>query len=458
LVDLSGGASATSVSVVANSATAHVGNPPPAGGDELLLHDSFAASFGGGWSVDFSGLADGEYYVFLYAPSQVSLPTGTMLVGGVPVLGVPGVLPAALIEHVSWKKVQVSVTGGALAVSGSGTSFSGLAGIQLVPTPPVPGLNLDFGTYYGVPAPTYGAASGQAGPWNLVGQVVTGLTDLSGIVSGANVAVTVTPIGGTGTHWGGTPTIDTQWLRRDAFYVAAGNTWSVDLTGLENGKFHVFLYASAEPGAPTGDMTVGGVAVPSFQGTASGSTLIEGTDWVWVKVTITDGTLAISGSGTFSSGLAGLQFVKKNSPANYCTAGTSFSSCTALISANGTPSATEDSGFTLNASMVEGAKDGLFFFGTNGGQANSWGSGTSFQCVVPPVKRAGLLNGSGTPGFCDGVFTQDLNALWCAACPQPLHNPGPGAIVRAQLWYRDPFNTSNQTTSLSNGIVFVVGP
>ena len=72
---------------------------------------------------------------------------------------------------------------------------------------------------------------------------------------------------------------------------------------------------------------------------------------------------------------------------------------------------------TLTAATAEGDKDGLYFFATNGRQANSWGSGTSFQCVVPPVSRAGLLTGTGTSGLCDGTFSQDLNALWCSSCP-----------------------------------------
>jgi hypothetical protein len=144
--------------------------------------------------------------------------------------------------------------------------------------------------------------------------------------------------------------------------------------------------------------------------------------------------------------------------AGYCTAGTSANGCNALISASGTASATASSGFSLTSSGVEGAKDGLYFFGTSGRQANPWGSGTSYQCVVPPVKRGGLLSGVGTAGGCDGSFTQDLNAFWCPTCPRPLHNPGAGALVQAQLWYRDPFNTSNQTTSLSDAIEFQVGP
>ena len=144
--------------------------------------------------------------------------------------------------------------------------------------------------------------------------------------------------------------------------------------------------------------------------------------------------------------------------ANYCTAGTSASGCQASLSTTGTASATAASGFLLNAGTVEGGKGGLYFYGANGRQASTWGNGTSFQCVLPPVKRGGLLVGAGTAGNCDGSFSQDLNARWCPTCPKPSHNPGAGAVVQAQLWYRDPFNTSNQTTSLSDAIEFVVCP
>jgi len=140
---------------------------------------------------------------------------------------------------------------------------------------------------------------------------------------------------------------------------------------------------------------------------------------------------------------------------NYCTAGVSANGCQATLSTTGVPSATAASGFTLIASNVEGGKDGVFFQGTSGQQANTWGNGTSFQCVVPPVSRLGLLPGNGTGGACDGTKSQDLNALWTA---KPAKNPGVGAVVQAQLWYRDPGNTSNQTTSLSDAIEFTVCP
>jgi len=142
-------------------------------------------------------------------------------------------------------------------------------------------------------------------------------------------------------------------------------------------------------------------------------------------------------------------------PVNYCTAGVSANGCQALLSATGVASASAASGFNLIASGVEGSKDGLFFFAANGRQANTWGNGTSLQCVVPPVFRASLLSGAGTPGGCDGSFSDDLNARWTA---KPAQNPGVGALVQAQLWYRDPQNTSNQTTSLSDGIEFTVCP
>jgi polyhydroxybutyrate depolymerase len=146
---------------------------------------------------------------------------------------------------------------------------------------------------------------------------------------------------------------------------------------------------------------------------------------------------------------------KTPAPASYCTAGTSASGCTALLTSTGTPSTTQASGFVVATSQLEGSKDGLFFYGFNGAQANSWGNGTSFQCVTPPVLRAVLLSGNGTPGGCDGSFAQDFNAFWSSAPAGKV--PAPGSKVWMQLWYRDPLNTSNQTTSLSDALEITVG-
>lgn len=146
----------------------------------------------------------------------------------------------------------------------------------------------------------------------------------------------------------------------------------------------------------------------------------------------------------------------QSNPVNYCTPGTSASNCQPTLSSTGTASATASSGFVVTANAVEGSKDGTFFFGQNGQQANSWGNGTSFQCAVPPVVRAPIMTGSGTVGLCDGAFALDLNALWCPSCPKPSKNPGLGAVTDLQLWYRDPASTSNQSTSLSDALEFEI--
>jgi hypothetical protein len=168
-----------------------------------------------------------------------------------------------------------------------------------------------------------------------------------------------------------------------------------------------------------------------------------------------DADAVVVGSPWESDGGAAFAFRLCSKISNYCSAGMSASGCQATLAANGTPSASAASGFTVEAVGVEGDRDGLYFFGANGRQAAAWGNGTSYQCVVPPVKRAGVLAGTGTQGACDGSFAQDLNARWTA---KPAQNPGAGAVVQAQLWYRDPQNTSNRTTSLSDALEFCVEP
>ena len=196
------------------------------------------------------------------------------------------------------------------------------------------------------------------------------------------------------------------------------------------------------------DMTFSGGQV--FRGVIPGPT--EGVIDYRVRATDLQGNVGVSSTLSFSAGPC------SGDPVSYCTAGFSASGCQALIQASGTPSATLPSGFTLSTTGVEGGKNGLYFYGTNGRKASSWGNGTSFVCVIPPRLRGGFLSGVGTTGQCDGSFNQDLNARWCATCPKPSHNPGAGALVQAQLWYRDPQNTSNQTSGISDAIEFTVCP
>jgi hypothetical protein len=140
---------------------------------------------------------------------------------------------------------------------------------------------------------------------------------------------------------------------------------------------------------------------------------------------------------------------------NYCTPGTSASGCQSTLSAAGTASASAASGFVVTAADVEGTNSGQFYFGTSGPQANPWGNSSSYRCVMPPTKRGGVMAGGGTNGGCDGTVAQDLNAMWTA---KPAKNPGAGATVNLQFWYRDPQNTSNRTTSFSDALEFGVCP
>ena len=77
---------------------------------------------------------------------------------------------------------------------------------------------------------------------------------------------------------------------------------------------------------------------------------------------------------------------------------------------------------------------------------------------MPPVHRGGTLSGNGTNGACNQSLSQDLNARWCATCPKPNHTPMAGRKLQVQLWYRDPANTSNQTTSLTDALEVDVCP
>jgi hypothetical protein len=371
-----------------------------------------------------------------------------MSVGGVPCPSLPGAQGATLIEGTTWAAVPVTLASDTLTIAGADPSFSGLAGLQLVPFGAC-GLNVDFGLSL-LPATTFGAASGQAGRWNTAGPGATALLDLAGIACGARVDVLAASAGvpvASGS--------DDERLLGDCFYDPSG-VWSARLSGIAVGDYLAFLYAPSDGAVATGLMAVGTSVVSSMPGEPA-STLVHGTSWDTVPVSIVDGTLDLQGLWSGPAGLAGVQLVPVAGP-SYCTPGTSASGCAALLTGLGAPSATAPSGFTLLAEDVEGAKDGLFFFGTNGRQANPWGNGGSVQCVVPPVKRCGLLIGVGTSGQCDGSFVQDLNALWCPACPGPAKNPGAGATVQIQLWYRDPLNTSNQTTSLSDAIEVSLAP
>lgn len=142
---------------------------------------------------------------------------------------------------------------------------------------------------------------------------------------------------------------------------------------------------------------------------------------------------------------------------NYCTAGTTTNGCMAAMSGSGAASAGAGSGFTLTASGVEGQRVGLFLYGVSGTASLPWGvGGTSTLCVQPPAQRLSGANSGGTPGLCDGSFSQDWNAF-VAGDPTAVGQPFEGGeTVWAQAWFRDP--GAPKDSNLSDGLAFTVLP
>ena len=146
-----------------------------------------------------------------------------------------------------------------------------------------------------------------------------------------------------------------------------------------------------------------------------------------------------------------------SSGATYCTPGTTSGGCVPTISASGSASATNASGFTLSINNLESHRMGVIFYGIHGQHASPWGAGgTSLLCVKSPTQRLHPYDSGGSPGSCNGLISEDWNlfiSTHASALGQPFLG---GETVWAQGWFRDP--PSAKTTALSNGLVFAVAP
>ncbi|HTL36618.1 MAG TPA: hypothetical protein VL326_25970 [Kofleriaceae bacterium] len=105
---------------------------------------------------------------------------------------------------------------------------------------------------------------------------------------------------------------------------------------------------------------------------------------------------------------------------------------------------------------VEGAKQGILFYGTTGGQSLPWGSSSSsYLCVKAPTQRTGAQVATGAPAVCDGTLTCDFNAFLNnnLALGEPF---SAGQHIYFQGWFRDP--PAPKTTSLSNALDMTFQP
>ena len=115
----------------------------------------------------------------------------------------------------------------------------------------------------------------------------------------------------------------------------------------------------------------------------------------------------------------------------------------------------ESSGFVVDATGVEGGRNGTFLLSTGGASAVPWGNGSSFRCLTPPLARTPVQTASGSLGLCNGSLQVDLNT-WMTQ--NPTRAPQPGDVARVQAWFRDPLSTSSQPTSLSDALRYGVCP
>jgi len=181
--------------------------------------------------------------------------------------------------------------------------------VVLLPLPlQAQNLNIDLGDHWDSPTDAYGAASGQTGRWNNVESlgVTPNLVDTAAVPTAVSITVTA----GVVTGWTGNCVMgDANDLLGDNVFTFEG-TWTVNLAGLTNGIYEVFLYAPGNPAVATGNMLVNGIAIASIPGDSTCG-LSEGVSWVSVTIAVVDGTLSLmgdwAGSGFDYAGLAGLQ-------------------------------------------------------------------------------------------------------------------------------------------------------
>ena len=168
--------------------------------------------------------------------------------------------------------------------------------------------------------------------------------------------------------------------------------------------------------------------------------------WPPAMLAVTPNDTVALAPSPFGDGL--VRTILADPPLVYCTAKTSSAGCVAAIGSSD-PAAQPVSGandYSVTASALQGAKNGIFFFSLSGPLAAPFSGGT--LCVQPPLGRTPIQFSFGSSATsCDGAFALVVND------GTSLHDPGPGSSVWMQTWYRDPNNGAGTLgTALSDGI------
>ena len=336
-------------------------------------------------------------------------------------------------------------------------------------------INIDFGDAFGSPSPTYGAAAGQAGVWQVLAPVLgqdLALVDTAGSATTATVRFDWGPLASS--SLGGSdrePTGEHEKLVDDWWSINSNDystLFEVQFKGLEPGLYRVYTYSWWDPGKfkkTKVDVLRGGVfGAYSGGGAWSGHHELAGqaTETGTYQGDITtsfDGRLRVDlHAVSFPSKVNGMQLVRVGScPSSqyttYCTQGP-VAGCVPEFFAGGAASSSNAQNFDV--ALVGGPPQwtGLAYFSINGRTSVPWQGGPTYQCVQPPVQRALLLDAGFATSPCGGYFRFDFNA-WMAQNPQVA--PPAGSQVGLQLWLQDPGNTA-AVAGLSGAVEFTVAP
>lgn len=136
-------------------------------------------------------------------------------------------------------------------------------------------------------------------------------------------------------------------------------------------------------------------------------------------------------------------------------------SCVMTIAGNGVPSASQNSGFTIDVAVAPNDKQGLVFYGKTKTcfAPVLWGptGSTSYLCVKAPTQRMTAGNSGNVLGQpCTGSYSVDWNTFMANNAPAVGNPRMVGEAFDAQYWVRDP--GTPKTTTLSAAMRFCLAP
>jgi Tol biopolymer transport system component len=143
-------------------------------------------------------------------------------------------------------------------------------------------------------------------------------------------------------------------------------------------------------------------------------------------------------------------------PAVYCTAKANSLGCTPALTFTGSPSASQSSGFTLQATNWINQQPCVFLYTRLGPSTTPFGG--SLLCISRSFRRVGaVVSSGGSTGTvdCSGSLALDFNSYVASGVDPKLVL---GTRVWVQGWSRDPGFEPEQNSSLTNALEWTLLP